>query len=72
MSTAKLLDPLDGLVAALPELYQPLFDHPERSRQVSRTCEDRLAQITLAYRALEALLGRPLRAPRDQPGPEVP
>ena len=52
---------LDRLAATLPEVYQPIFGHPELSRHVSRTCEDRLQPITQIYRALEAQLNRPLR-----------
>ena len=49
------------LVSELPEIYQPIFDHPELSDQVSRPCADRLAKITQIYDALQRLLGRPLR-----------
>src|ERR1700733_12673175 len=53
--------PLARLVAALPEIYQPIFGHPELSIQVTRACEDRLSHITQIYRTLEAKLNRPLR-----------
>jgi O-antigen chain-terminating methyltransferase len=49
------------LVSRLPEIYQPVFGHPELSTVVSRACEDRLEQIAALYRALEARLQRPLR-----------
>jgi SAM-dependent methyltransferase len=52
---------LDGLVAGLPELYQPVFGHPELSNGASRRSQDRLAPILEIYRALEAQLQRPLR-----------
>ena len=52
---------LDRLVAALPEVYQPIFGHPDLSQRVSRGCEDRLAHIAEIYRALEQELGRPPR-----------
>jgi len=52
---------LPGLVGALPEVYQPIFAHPELSGIVSRDCEDRFLHITQAYRALEGQLNRPLR-----------
>lgn len=52
---------LTGLVARLPEMYQPLYGHPELSGQVSRRCDDRLAHLTAVYRALSTAAGRPLR-----------
>jgi len=52
---------LPSLVARLPEIYQPIFDHPELSLGVSRPCEDRLVQILEIYDLLSAKLGRPLR-----------
>lgn len=52
---------LDLLVRALPELYQPIFGHPELSVGASRDSQDRLAQIAGVYKALEARLGRRLR-----------
>jgi O-antigen chain-terminating methyltransferase len=54
-------DSLAALVGALPEVYQPIFGHPELSRAVSRPCDDRLAQIGQIYHDLAARLGRPLR-----------
>jgi O-antigen chain-terminating methyltransferase len=52
---------IEPFVSALPELYQPIYGHPEFSSRASRTCEDRLVNITSIYRTLEAKLGRPLR-----------
>ena len=49
-----------NLVAQLPEIYQPIFDHPELSTQTSRPCEDRLQKIAVVYKSLEDHLGRPL------------
>ncbi|NOX74477.1 MAG: class I SAM-dependent methyltransferase, partial [Alphaproteobacteria bacterium] len=49
------------LVEALPEVYQPIFGHPEFSTNTSRACEDRLEHIVRIYSALAALLQRPLR-----------
>ena len=49
------------LVSRLPEVYQPVLGHPELSTAVSRGCADRLTHIAAIYRALEALLKRPLR-----------
>ena len=50
-----------GLAQALPEVYQPIFGHPELSEAVSRPSRDRLDHIVSLYKAVEALLGRPLR-----------
>lgn len=52
---------LSGLVAELPEVYQPIFGHPELCHTVSRRCDDRLAQIISVYQALEMVFARPLR-----------
>lgn len=52
---------LTQLVAALPEIYQPIFDHPELSTHVSRRCDDRLSHIVQIYQTLEAKLHHPLR-----------
>lgn len=52
---------LSRLIAALPEVYQPIFGHPEWSAQASRGCQDRLVWIEKIYRLLEAKLNRPLR-----------
>jgi 2-polyprenyl-3-methyl-5-hydroxy-6-metoxy-1,4-benzoquinol methylase len=52
---------LSGLVAELPEVYQPIFGHPELCPTVSRRCDDRLAQIISVYQALEMVFARPLR-----------
>jgi SAM-dependent methyltransferase len=47
-------------VSALPEIYQPLYGHPELSNHVMRECEDRLTPITKIYRMLESRLDRSL------------
>ena len=52
---------LSSLIAVLPEVYQPIFGHPELSKTVSRQCDDRLAEIIRIYHLIEAQLGRPLR-----------
>lgn len=53
---------LDDLIAALPELYQPIYGYPpERYGNASRRSYDRLADITQVYKALEAQFRRPLR-----------
>lgn len=51
---------LSDLVKALPEVYQPIFGHPEFSNSVSRECENRLTAIVQVYKALEKQLSRPL------------
>lgn len=51
---------IDKLVHNLPEVYQPIFGHPELSTSVSRPCADRLIQIEQIYTAIENLVGRPL------------
>ena len=48
-------------VQALPEIYQPIFGHPELARQVSRQCEDRLHYLLALHDALREILGRPAR-----------
>jgi hypothetical protein len=37
-----MMDALSDNVAALPEIYQPIYGHPELAQHVSRGCEDRL------------------------------
>jgi O-antigen chain-terminating methyltransferase len=54
-----MVQTLGGRVRALPEIYQPIFGHPELSASVSRGCDDRLDRIVDIYRAVEAHLGRP-------------
>jgi len=49
------------LVAELPELYQPIYGHPELSETASRDCDDRLRVIGDAYLALARVHARPLR-----------
>jgi SAM-dependent methyltransferase/predicted NBD/HSP70 family sugar kinase len=49
---------LERLVAALPEVYQPIFG---LSAGACRPCEDRLAQVSRIYLMLAQKLGRPLR-----------
>ncbi|MBN9366916.1 MAG: methyltransferase domain-containing protein [Comamonadaceae bacterium] len=51
---------IEKLVSDLPEVYQPIYNHPELSGGASRPCLDRLKNIVDAYDALERLLGRPL------------
>lgn len=52
---------INTLVEQLPEVYQPIYLHPELSNQVSRACEDRLALIKKIYETLCANTGRPLK-----------
>ena len=52
---------LPQLISDLPEIYQPVYGHPELSTHVSRQCTDRLEKIIQVHDALQRLLGRPLR-----------
>jgi len=52
---------LSGLVAELPEVYQPIFGHPELCPTISRRCDDPLTQIISVYQTLEKVFARPLR-----------
>ena len=52
---------ISSLVSALPEVYQPIFGHPELSDQVSRPCRDRLESIVQVYSSLQQQLSRPLK-----------
>lgn len=54
-------DQLIDKVKALPEIYQPIFGHPELAEKVSRQCEDRLQHIGALHDALREKLGRPVR-----------
>ena len=49
---------LTRLVAALPEIYQPIYGHPELTKNVSRTCDDRLGYIEAVWEQLALTLGR--------------
>lgn len=49
------------LVAALPELYQPIFGHPEFDTKAGRNVADRLVPIMQMHDALARKLGRPVR-----------
>lgn len=61
ISSHKTASTLSGLVAELPEVYQPIFGHPELCATASRRCDDRLVQIISVYKALEKVFARPLR-----------
>lgn len=52
---------LESKVTALPEVYQPIFGHPELAQMVSRSCEDRLVYLGALHDALATELGRPVR-----------
>jgi O-antigen chain-terminating methyltransferase len=52
---------LAALVAALPEQYQPIYEHPELTTQSARVSEDRLTLIGDVWDALSKGLGRPAR-----------
>ncbi len=51
---------IEKLVEAVPEVYQPVYGHPEFDDRVARRCDDRLAAIRQAIEAL-APEGRRLR-----------
>lgn len=52
---------IESQVARLPELYQPIYGHPELSEGSSRESHDRLAHIASIYKVVEQIQGRPLR-----------
>jgi O-antigen chain-terminating bifunctional methyltransferase/kinase len=52
---------LAALVKALPDLYQPIYGHPEFSDGASRRCDDRLAHVVAVCDAMHAMLQRPAR-----------
>jgi O-antigen chain-terminating bifunctional methyltransferase/kinase len=53
------LPTLCELVAALPEIYQPIYGHAEFDTKASRSAEDRLKQTLAVHEALKRRLGRP-------------
>jgi len=52
---------ITSLVKALPEVYQPIYGHPEFNALASRPCDDRLRLIISIYTRLAGEIGRPLR-----------
>ncbi|HHH9824331.1 TPA: methyltransferase domain-containing protein [Enterobacter asburiae] len=52
---------IETLVENLPEVYQPIFNHPEFTAQASRGCRDRLEKIAAAYDYISREKGRPLK-----------
>lgn len=48
-------------IALIPELYQPIFNHPEFPGSPSRDCEDRLQYLQALHDTLREKLGRPIR-----------
>ncbi|OVZ81713.1 methyltransferase domain-containing protein [Yersinia intermedia] len=52
---------ISALVKQLPEVYQPIFKHPEFTAQASRSCLDRLETIASAYDYISKEKGRPLK-----------
>lgn len=53
--------PLPQLVSQLPEVYQPLYGHPEFDRLVSRKGGARLEELRAIVAALRQRLGRPVK-----------
>ncbi|WP_270669290.1 MULTISPECIES: methyltransferase domain-containing protein [unclassified Aeromonas] len=49
------------LVKQLPEVYQPIFKHPEFTAQASRSCLDRLETIASTYDYISKEKGKPLK-----------
>lgn len=52
---------IKSLVEKLPEIYQPIFKHPEFTAQASRSCLDRLEKIISIYDYISKEKGRPLK-----------
>ncbi|WP_337029852.1 methyltransferase domain-containing protein [Pantoea agglomerans] len=52
---------ITALVEKLPEVYQPIFKHPEFTAQASRSCLDRLERISSVYNYISEEKGRPLK-----------
>jgi|GEM_PF-415701 len=52
---------LKYLVAQLPEMYQPIFGHPELTQKTSRSSNDRWKTIKQIQTVISKKLGRPLR-----------
>lgn len=52
---------LKELVKSLPEIYQPIYGHPEFINNPSRQCTDRLIEIEKIYDLLCAHYSRPLK-----------
>lgn len=52
---------LSDQIAALPEVYQVIYGHPEFNRQASRLCQARLEAIGSVCEHLSSQLNRPLR-----------
>lgn len=52
---------IEQFVSDLPEVYQPIYGHPNLSTKASRGCEDRLTHIIRIHDKLSSLLNRPLK-----------
>ncbi len=57
----RLVKSIEQYVAALPEKYQPIFNHAELSDGTSRSCFDRLSEILKVHNTLRNKLNRPVR-----------
>ncbi|MFZ5592644.1 MAG: methyltransferase domain-containing protein [Bacillota bacterium] len=53
--------PVNELVSELPEIYQPIYGHPELSKSVSRICNDRLIYLESICSSFLKWLQRPVR-----------
>jgi O-antigen chain-terminating methyltransferase len=52
---------IPSLVNALPEIYQPVYGHPEFDAHAARPSADRLSLVVSVYKQLATEIGRPLR-----------
>lgn len=59
-NTSEMQD-VRNLVDKLPEIYQPIFGHPELSKTARRPSDDRLEMILHIYGKMSAYLKRPLK-----------
>ena len=60
MAASKKIN-IKDMVSALPEIYQPIYKHPEYDTQASRLSRDRMDTINRVYHAISNHLNRPLR-----------
>jgi O-antigen chain-terminating methyltransferase len=49
------------IILDIPEVYQPIYGHPNLSQEISRACIDRLEKIIEVHDVLAAAIGRSLR-----------
>ncbi len=61
MATKIAKSSLKDIVESLTEIYQPIYNHPELSKNISRDSKDRLESIISIYNSLVKRIQRPLR-----------